>query len=148
MTLDIRPLLPADEAEWRRLWGLYQVFYEVELPEAVHICTWARLHDPAEPINGALALIDARPVGLVHYIWHRTCWDVADSCYLQDLFVDAGTRGAGVGAALIAHVRSAADERDVRDVHWLTHESNAVARRLYDHVARRSGFIQYRKSQG
>jgi len=30
-------------------------------------------------------------------------------------------------------------------VYWQTHETNAVARRLYDQVAERSGFIVYRK---
>ncbi|HEY9359996.1 MAG TPA: GNAT family N-acetyltransferase, partial [Xanthobacteraceae bacterium] len=30
-------------------------------------------------------------------------------------------------------------------VYWLTQESNAVARALYDKLAERSGFIQYRK---
>ena len=29
--------------------------------------------------------------------------------------------------------------------YWLTQESNAVARALYDKLAERSGFIQYRK---
>jgi hypothetical protein len=29
-------------------------------------------------------------------------------------------------------------------VYWNTHETNAVARRLYDAVAVRTGFIQYR----
>jgi hypothetical protein len=30
-------------------------------------------------------------------------------------------------------------------VYWLTKEDNAAARKLYDRVAERSGFIQYRK---
>jgi hypothetical protein len=30
-------------------------------------------------------------------------------------------------------------------VYWLTHESNAEAMKLYDRIAERSGFIQYRK---
>ena len=30
-------------------------------------------------------------------------------------------------------------------VHWLTHETNDTARLLYDRIADRSGFIQYRK---
>ena len=30
-------------------------------------------------------------------------------------------------------------------VYWHTHETNATARRLYDRVAERSGFIVYRK---
>jgi hypothetical protein len=30
-------------------------------------------------------------------------------------------------------------------VHWLTHESNTDAMLLYDRIAERSGFIQYRR---
>ena len=30
-------------------------------------------------------------------------------------------------------------------VYWLTHESNAAARLLYDQVARHGGFIQYQR---
>jgi len=30
-------------------------------------------------------------------------------------------------------------------VYWHTHETNAVAMRLYDRVAERSGFVMYRK---
>jgi hypothetical protein len=30
-------------------------------------------------------------------------------------------------------------------VYWLTQEANATARALYDKLAERSGFIQYRK---
>jgi hypothetical protein len=30
-------------------------------------------------------------------------------------------------------------------VWWLTHETNAQAMALYDRVAERSGFVQYRK---
>lgn len=31
-------------------------------------------------------------------------------------------------------------------VYWHTHESNAVAMRLYDVVAEKSGFVVYRKT--
>jgi hypothetical protein len=33
-------------------------------------------------------------------------------------------------------------------VHWLTHESNTDAMLLYDRIATRSGFVQYRHSIG
>jgi hypothetical protein len=39
-------------------------------------------------------------------------------------------------------IRQAGGER----VYWLTHESNATARKLYDRVAKNTGFIQYAKS--
>ena len=143
--VQITPLMEADQADWRRLWGLYQRFYEVALSEAVHASTWARLLDPTELVNGAMARDKTgNSVGLVHYIRHRTCWDTADSCYLQDLYVDEGQRGSGVGRALIAHVAQAAALLGAGHVHWLTQHTNARAMRLYDDVAVRSGFVQYR----
>ena len=58
----------------------------------------------------------------------------------------AAERGQGIGRALIeavyAHAKKAGSER----VYWMTHESNAQARTLYDKIADRSGFIQYRKA--
>lgn len=141
----IRPLAAEDQAHWRGLWGAYQRFYAVDLSEAVHVATWARLLDPAEPVHGAIAHDGSgTAVGLVHLIRHRTCWDTADSCYLQDLYVDERMRGAGVGRALIAYAQETAATFGAAHVHWLTHETNARARRLYDDVATRSGFIQYR----
>jgi GNAT superfamily N-acetyltransferase len=144
-SVKITPLTPADEPDWRRLWGAYQRFYAVDLSDAVHASTWSRLLDPAEPVFGAIARDEnGEAVGLVHHIRHRTCWNIADSCYLQDLYVDVHCRGAGTGRALIAHVVEAAAGFGAAHVHWLTHETNTRAMRVYDDVATRSGFIQYR----
>jgi GNAT superfamily N-acetyltransferase len=88
---------------------------------------------------------DDRLVGLVHYIQHRSCWTVGDYVYLQDLFVDPDVRGTGLGRALIEHVYARAAEAGASRVWWLTHESNAQAMLLYDRIADKSGFVQYRK---
>ncbi|TIO45034.1 MAG: GNAT family N-acetyltransferase, partial [Mesorhizobium sp.] len=40
-------------------------------------------------------------------------------------------------------VQDEAGKIGVKNVYWMTHETNATARRLYDHVARRTGFIEY-----
>ena len=142
--LVIRPLQQSDHAAWRELWTAYLAFYEAEVPEEVYETTWARLFDRGEyEPNGFLALLDGNPVGLVHYIFHRTCWSVANNCYLQDLFTAPAARGSGVGAALIEKVREAASTRGVTNVYWMTHETNATARRLYDRVAKKTGFIKY-----
>jgi hypothetical protein len=71
---------------------------------------------------------------------------VEDYCYLQDLFVAAAARRGGVGHALIEHVHADAKRRGASRVHRLTHESNRGAMRLYDRIAERSGFVQYRQS--
>lgn len=146
-TIPIRPFAADDFDAWYPLWRGYQAFYEVDIPRQTSETTWARLLDTAEPMHGAFALDDdgGRPVGLVHYIEHRSCWTVGDYCYLQDLFVEPGLRGKGHGRALIEHVYAWARAAGCSRVWWLTHETNAHAMLLYDRIADRSGFVQYRK---
>ena len=141
----VRPAEPSDFEPWLPLWRGYQTFYEVDIADAVTRETWRRFHDPAEPMHAALAEIEGRVVGIVHFIEHRSCWTVGDYMYLQDLFTDVAVRGRGVGRALIEHVYEQARRRGCSRVHWLTHHTNATAMQLYDRVADRSGFVQYRK---
>lgn len=143
--LVIRPLAAADHAAWLPLWQAYQRFYETEIPAATSAVTWQRFLAPAEPMHAALAWRDGAAVGLVHWILHRSCWTVGDYCYLQDLFVAEDQRGAGIGRALIGHVNAAARAAGASRVHWLTQETNYAGRQLYDRLAERSGFIQYRQ---
>jgi GNAT superfamily N-acetyltransferase len=142
----VRPARPVDFDAWLPLWRGYQSFYRVDLPEAVTRETWRRFHDAAEPMHCTLAEIDARVVGLVHFVEHRSCWTSGNYLYLQDLFTDAAVRGRGVGRALIEHVYAQAKARGCARVHWLTHETNVTAMQLYDRIAERSGFVQYRKA--
>ena len=55
-------------------------------------------------------------------------------------------RGSGVGRKLIEHVYAEAARMGCSRVYWLTHETNVTAMRLYDRIAQRSGFVQYRNS--
>jgi GNAT superfamily N-acetyltransferase len=140
----IRPVGPGERAAWEPLWNGYLTFYETALPKAVTDVTWARLQDPAEPMGLLGAYIAGDLRGIVHYILHRSTWSAGGYCYLQDLFVAEAARGTGLGAALITAVYDAARTAGATRVYWLTHETNAKARSLYDKVAERSGFIQYR----
>ena len=142
--LQIRPISAADHAAWLPLWQGYQRFYNAEIAPEVSALTWQRFLDPAEPMFAALAWQDEVAVGLVHGIFHRSCWTSGDYCYLQDLFVAGEVRGAGVGRALIEYVYAHAQAAGANRVHWLTQEDNAQARLLYERIAYRSGFIQYR----
>ena len=144
MSVTVRPLEASDHADWRRLWTAYLTFYETTVPEEVYETTWKRLFSEGafEP-KGFIALLDGKAVGLTHYLYHRSCWSLVDNCYLQDLFANPDARGRGVGAALIDAVRREAGKIGVRNVYWMTHETNATARKLYDRVARWTGFIEY-----
>ena len=141
----IRALRGEDRAPWETLWRAYLAFYESEVAPEVTNGTWARLHDTAEPMFALGAFKDDTLVGIVHYLFHRSTWTLGDYCYLQDLFTAEEARGEGVGRALIEAVYDEARAAGASRVYWLTQETNATARRLYDAVAVRSGFIQYRK---
>jgi GNAT superfamily N-acetyltransferase len=54
-------------------------------------------------------------------------------------------RSSGVGRQLIEYVYDQARQADCARVHWLTHDSNSKAMLLYERVAERSGFLQFRK---
>ena len=140
----IRPLEQVDHADWRRLWSAYLDFYKTKLPEEGYATTWERLFSGGEfEPKGFIAHLDGKAVGLTHYLYHRSGWSLVNNCYLQDLFADPEARGKGVGAVLIEAVRQEAAKIGVTNVYWMTHETNATARKLYDRVARRTGFIEY-----
>lgn len=141
----IRALSPSDFDRWLVLWKAYQVFYRAAIPDEVTRGSFNRMLDPAEPMFGALATDGPYALGLVHWIFHRSNWTAGDYCYLQDLYVHADHRGAGLGRALINHVYTEADAAGCSRVYWLTQETNTTAMRLYDAVAERTGFIQYKK---
>lgn len=146
-TLSLRAIDAADFAPWRELWQGYLAFYETELPEEIYETSFKRLCDPSvTDYQGALALLGATPVGLVHFIYHRHGWHLAPVCYLQDLFTAPTARGHGVGRALMEHVYAAADAAGAASVYWLTQDHNAQARKLYDQVGQVTPFIKYTRT--
>jgi GNAT superfamily N-acetyltransferase len=144
--LQVRALRAADQPAWLPLWKGYQRFYEIAIPEPVTALTWQRFLDPAEPMFALGAFEKDALLGIVHYIFHRSCWLAGPTCYLQDLFTDPDHRGRGVGRRLIEAVYDQAREAGAGRVYWLTHQGNTTARKLYDQVAEDAGFIQYRKN--
>jgi GNAT superfamily N-acetyltransferase len=142
----IRPIRSTDWERWLPLWRGYLAFYQAEVADEATRTTWARFFDDAEPVHAFVAERGDDLVGIVHYLYHRNTWMIAPVCYLQDLFTAPQARGLGVGRALIEAVYGAARAADSPRVYWMTQQSNAQARRLYDAIAENSGFIQYRKT--
>jgi len=144
----VRELRREDRGEWQPLWDGYNLFYErPDLPSEITEATWARFFDPAEPMFAAVAELDGKVVGLVHYLYHRSTTSVERVCYLQDLFTAPDARGRGVGRALIEHVYREAANAGSRRVYWQTHENNP-ARKLYDRVATVTPFRRYAQELG
>jgi GNAT superfamily N-acetyltransferase len=144
-TIVIRPLTPADRAAWEPLWAGYQAFYQTQIPAETTDVTWSRFHDPVVPMHALGAFQEGILLGIAQYLFHFSCWTTGPYCYLQDLFTAPTARGQGVGRALIEAVATAAHAAGASRLYWLTHETNAQAMALYDQVATRSGFVQYRR---
>jgi GNAT superfamily N-acetyltransferase len=143
--MTVRAARKEDFSGWKPLWDGYTRFYEREPDAEITAVLWRRAFDPYEPIHILVAELDGRVVGIVHYLFHRSTSMIAPVCYLQDLFTAEGLRGKGVGRALIEAVCAQAKEAGSSRVYWTTHETNATAMALYDKVATKSGFLQYRK---
>ena len=146
MPLTVRPVAPADLAQWEILWEGYNTFYRRILPPAVTRVTWSRFFDDNEPVHALVAEKEGRLLGLVHYIFHRSTSLIGPTCYLEDLFTLEAVRGQGVGRALIDAVYERARSAGCVQVYWQTHETNLTAIALYDKVAERSGFLVYERS--
>ncbi|MGA3157731.1 MAG: GNAT family N-acetyltransferase [Steroidobacteraceae bacterium] len=145
----VRAVTSEDFESWLKLWDGYNRFYgrhgATALAREISHMTWSRFFDAYEPVNALVAELQGELVGLVHYIFHRSTIMIAPTCYLQDLFTSEAARGRGVGRALIEAVYAKATAAGSPRVYWMTHETNQSAMRLYDQVAERSGFLQYRK---
>jgi GNAT superfamily N-acetyltransferase len=148
MNLTVRDARKDDFAQWEPLWDGYTRFYEREPAAKITATTWQRFFDPYEPMHVLVAEMDDRIVGIVHYLFHRSTSLIEPTCYLQDLFTVEGLRGKGVGRALIEAVYARAKDSGASRVYWMTHETNATAMKLYNAIADKTGFLQYRKLLG
>ena len=143
--VSVRALVAADKDAWLPLWAGYLAFYNATLTPEVTETAFSRLTGPDADMFGLVAEQDGRIIGIAHCIVHRSTWAVAPYVYLNDLFVAPDARGSGAGRALIEAVYKHADHIGAERVYWLTHETNATARRLYDSLAVNDGFLEYRR---
>lgn len=141
----IRPLEPGDRQAWDPLWQGYLVFYEHDLPDEMTDLTWSRFFDEDEPMGAIGAFVDGNLIGFCHHLYHRSTWQVAPSCYLEDLFVSPDSRGSGAGRALIEATADLAKAAGAETLYWHTRTGNATARALYDQVATRQVDVVYER---
>lgn len=143
----VRRLEARDKARWLELFRGYITFYRATVADEVIELTWQRMIAAEPDFHIGLVAVDTadRPVGLAHILFHRSTWSPTHYCYLEDLFVDPDVRGGGIGRALIEATYREADARGCTRTYWATAETNYRARGLYDLMATKSPFIQYRR---
>jgi GNAT superfamily N-acetyltransferase len=143
VSLVVRRLSIEDKAAWYELYVSYLKFYESEQIDAAIEIVWQRLTKENPEIQGLVAELDGVIVGITHFHYQLSTWANASNCYLEDLYVSEEARGQGVAPALIAAVKKLAIEHKCSELFWITKESNQVARKLYDKVAKISDFVRY-----
>ncbi len=146
----IRRAVPEDFARWLPLWDGYNEFYgrtgPTGLPSDITDTTWRRFFEVDEPMQAVVAESQGELIGFAHYLFHRSTTSIAPTCYLRDLYTSQAARDRGVATALIGQACDEARSAGAPNIYWQTHETNHVARKLYDKIAQRSGFIVYQKA--
>ena len=144
--LAIAKLDEADRPAWEVLFRAYLEFYKRTESAAFYDHAWGEFMQDTR-MHALGAKLDGRLVGITHFLVHANT-SAPDVCYLQDLFTAADVRGKGVARALIAAVGDWAKAQGCCRLYWMTHETNATARLLYDKVAENRGFIRYQVELG
>ena len=80
---------------------------------------------------------------MLNAVIHPNTWMIAPVCYLEDLYVEEGLRGRGIGRSLIEALAEEGRRAGCRRIYWRTADDNFTAQRLYDLVARRSRWVTY-----
>lgn len=147
MTVTVRRLQSGDKARWVELFRGYVAFYKATVSDEQIELTWVRLMEGAPDFHIALIAANGagRAQGIAHVLFHRSTWSPTWYCYLEDLFVDPAARAKGIGRALIEATYAEADRRGATRTYWTTQEFNYRARGLYDQMAAKSAFVQYRR---
>ena len=147
MSVRVRRIEARDKQAWLPLFKGYIAFYKATVPYEVIELTWQRLMEGASDFNIGLVAVDEAdvPLGLAHVLFHRSTWSPTQYCYLEDLFVRPDLRAKGIGRGLIEAVYREADARKCTRTYWATQEFNYRARGLYDQMATKSVFVQYRR---
>lgn len=86
----------------------------------------------AKPVAEAvLGYVGGEPVAFAVFFPTFSTFLAAPSLYLEDIFVEPGWRGRGLGKRLFAHVAATALERGCNRLEWAVLEWNAPAIEFY-----------------
>ncbi len=139
---------PISEGQFERLLPLiaaYQGFYEAkQIDEGRNRAFFSHFIAPSE--DGMLlgAWREDELVGYACLYWSFTSTVPAETVLMNDLYVEPGTRGTGVGRALIEASAAVGRERGAQRLEWATAPDNETAQRLYDSTgAERAEWITY-----
>ena len=135
LSFRLRPACPGDETA---LFALVKELAEYEkLTDAVTGSAAAlaeHLFGAAPCIEAVIAEVEAEAVGFALFFRNYSTFLTKPGLYLEDLYVQPGYRGRGIGRALIVHLARLAVERGYGRLEWSVLDWNAPAIGFYTHL--------------
>jgi GNAT superfamily N-acetyltransferase len=142
--VEIRPARTDEIEEMLPLIRAYCEFYETEPNDKGLRRMFETLI--TDPRQGAvfIARDDGRPVGFATLDWKWSSLKAARIGYLEDLFVDPGTRGRGIADGLIEACAERCRELGLPALEWLTAPDNQRAQKVYNRTGADSDtYVEY-----
>ena len=129
----IRPAEPRDCAELLRLVGELAV-YEKLADQAVGTVPMlnAALFGPRPSCEALIAERAGRAVAFALYFTTFSTFLCRPGLYLEDVFVEPGSRGHGIGKALLARLATIATERGCGRFEWRVLDWNEPSIKFYE----------------
>ena len=132
MTISVRLARPGDEREILRLVrALADYEHEPHSVKATEEGLAAKLFCDHPQVFAHMAELDGRSVGIAVWFLNFSTWTGRHGIYLEDLFVEPETRGAGVARALFKALAEEAKRRDCARIDWQVLDWNELGKGLY-----------------
>lgn len=84
--------------------------------------------------SALLAELDGEAVGFVSYTINYSIWLARDYMHVDDVYVNPGARGQGVGEALMYAARQQCEDLGLTRMKWEVQTDNLDARRFYERL--------------
>jgi GNAT superfamily N-acetyltransferase len=144
MGFAVRRLREEDRPGWERLYAGYAAFYEVDQTDAMRETVWSWIFDPSKEVEGFGAVDDDGTLrGIAHVRPFARPLSATTGGFLDDLFVDPGSRGLGIADALLEALRQEGERRGWSVIRWITADDNARARAVYERHAAGTRWVTY-----
>ncbi|ALG06186.1 hypothetical protein AOZ06_03935 [Kibdelosporangium phytohabitans] len=131
----IRRVRADDVTEFERMCRAHAVYEKAAQQEAGFAGRlMAQMLDGSPRVWGWVVPGDNGLIGYMTCSREYAYLDGGDYVHMDTLYLDEGSRGAGIGAKLIAHAAADALERGIAKVRWQTPSWNAPAIRFYERI--------------
>lgn len=132
---------PAQLEDAGRLLEMMRTLADYEQSSAAMSATLASLQRDgfghAPRFRALLAMLAGEAIGYVSYTLGYSIWRRSSVLLVDDLFVEADYRKAGVGRRLMEHVGRICSQEGHAHVRWTAETSNAAAIGFYSHLGAR-----------